>query len=357
MRTTVHRFCIAGTQSGAGKTTISLGLMAALRNRGLTVQPFKCGPDYIDAGHHRHAAGRRSRNLDSWMMPKEALQRSFERAIEDADVALCEGVMGLFDGAHPGRLDGSTAEISLWTDTPVVLVVNARAMAGSIAAIVTGFTHFERGITVCGVIANQVGSARHADILREALEAADLPPLLGSLPRDPGFSLPERHLGLVSETETSGTPERIARLASAVEKHVDLERLLSISARVRPPAWRETPEPAPTSLRLGLARDEAFHFYYEDNLDALRDRGVSLVEFSPIHDSGLPDNLDGLYFGGGFPEQFARQLSSNTSFRKSIERFATGRRPIFAECGGYMYLCRSIHMPDQTTWPLAGVLP
>ena len=352
-----HRFCIAGTQSGAGKTTVSLGLMAALRKRGFRVQPFKCGPDYIDTGHHRHAAGVRSRNLDSWMMPAKAVRDSFARGSTQADVAICEGVMGLFDGASPTGLSGSSAEIAKLIDSPVVLVVNARAMSRSIAALVAGFTHFEPGVNICGVIANQVGSEHHASLLREALASSSLPPLLGWLPRDPQFSLPERHLGLIADTEANSLQERIEVLAKAMERYIDLDLLLSTTSGSRPSLLNPHP-PRPTrDLRLGLARDPAFHFYYEDNLDALRSKGVELIEFSPLQDASLPRDLNGLYFGGGFPEQFAQELSSNQPMLKSIRDFAQQDRPIFAECGGFMYLCREIRMPDGTTWPLSGIIP
>lgn len=352
-----HSFCIAGTQSGSGKTTLTLGLMAALRRRGLTVQPFKCGPDYIDAGHHRHAAGRISRNLDSWMMPPASIPRAFQNACQGADVAVCEGVMGLFDGASATELKGSTAEIALLTQMPVVLVVDARAMARSIAALVAGYVHFEKDLKICGIIANRVGSAGHARILREALAAAGLPPLLGCLPRDEAFHMPERHLGLVADTEDSGVEERIEALASAVEAAVDIDQLLACSRNNNTKQAAAEARPAVASkLRLGLARDAAFYFYYEDNLDALRSRGVTLVEFSPLNDAALPEGLDGLYIGGGFPEQFSAELSANTAMHASLREFAASGRAIFAECGGYMYLCRSLEQPDGSRLPMAGVL-
>ncbi|WPJ94622.1 cobyrinate a,c-diamide synthase [Coraliomargarita algicola] len=352
-----HSFCIAGTQSGSGKTTLTLGLMAALRQRGLTVQPFKCGPDYIDAGHHRHAAGRISRNLDSWMMPPASIPATFQNACAGADVAVCEGVMGLFDGASSTELKGSTAEIALLTDMPVVLVVDARAMARSIAALVAGYVHFEKDLRVCGIIANRVGSEGHARILREALAAAGLPPLLGCLPRDEAFHMPERHLGLVADTEDAGVADRIETLATAVESAVDIDQLLECSRNLNTKKQAEVARSTvPVKLRMGLARDAAFYFYYEDNLDALRARGVELVEFSPLNDAALPEDLDGLYIGGGFPEQFSAELSSNIAMHAALRAFAESGRPIFAECGGYMYLCRSLELPDGNRLPMAGVL-
>jgi cobyrinic acid a,c-diamide synthase len=357
MGTPAHRFCIAGTQSGSGKTTLTLGLMAALRRRGLTVQPFKCGPDYIDAGHHRHAAGRISRNLDSWMMPAASIPSVFQNACQGVDVAVCEGVMGLFDGASSTELKGSTAEIALLTHMPVVLVVDARAMARSIAALVAGYVHFEKKLRVCGIIANRVGSEGHARILREALAAAGLPPLLGCLPRNEVFHMPERHLGLLADTEDSGIATRIDALATAVESAIDIDQLLEFSqnSNTNDPIEVAT-DAVPVKFRLGLARDAAFYFYYEDNLDALRVRGVELVEFSPLNDTALPDDLDGLYLGGGFPEQFSAELSTNTAMHTALREFAASGRPIFAECGGYMYLCRSLEQPDGSRLSMSGVL-
>jgi len=352
-----HRFCIAGTQSGAGKTTVTLGLMAALRRMGYAVQPFKCGPDYIDAGYHRHAAGRVSRNLDSWMMPKDALRQSFERASADADISVCEGVMGLFDGASASELNGSTAEIATLIQVPVILVVDARAMARSIAALVAGFVHFESSVQICGVIANRVGSAGHAAILREALASANLPPLLGAMPRAEQLAMPERHLGLVADTEDHDLTRRIERMADWVEAHVELRRLLDLTVNDGASCQIDDRHRMQSVCRLGLARDAAFHFYYEDNLDALRLRGVELVEFSPLEDRVLPADLDGLYIGGGFPEQFAEALSANEELATALRVFAQTGRPIFAECGGYMYLCRDIELPGGQRLPLTGVLP
>ncbi|CAA6679501.1 MULTISPECIES: cobyrinate a,c-diamide synthase [unclassified Lentimonas] len=357
MSALTHSFCIAGTQSGSGKTTLSLGLMAALKKRGLTVQPFKCGPDYIDAGFHHQAAGRRSRNLDSWMMPAASISTYFNNACNGADVAICEGVMGLFDGASASELTGSTAEIAQLTEMPVVLVVDARAMARSVAALVSGFANFEAGVSICAVIANRVGSERHAQLIRDALDAAGLPPLIGTLPRDASFTMPERHLGLQAHTELEQQAERLEALGAAVEAQVDIDRLLKLTTRPMTAA-AAIPSQAqqPTRVRLGLARDEAFYFYYEDNLDLLRSEGAELIEFSPLHDAQLPDGLDGVYIGGGFPEEFAAQLAENHSMRESLSRYAAEGGSIYAECGGFMYLCEEITFSDGRVFPMSGVL-
>ncbi|MDD5706638.1 MAG: cobyrinate a,c-diamide synthase, partial [Kiritimatiellae bacterium] len=362
-----------------GKTTLTLGLLAALKRRGHRVQPFKCGPDYIDPGHHRRACGIPSRNLDTWMMGVDGVRASFARAASATDVAVVEGVMGLFDGASADRLEGSTAHVCKLLDLPVVLAVDARAMARSIAPLVKGFAEFEPGVRLVGVIANNVSSDSHAELLRTALSAAGLPPLLGALPRRAAWEIPERHLGLVADTESGLTDEWFAALAEGIEKHVDLARLLELTKTVRPRDRREglgfgvqgsgnenarcsTLDVRRSTLdasacRLGLARDAAFHFYYEDNLDLLRAAGVELVEFSPLQDARLPPGLAGLYLGGGFPEMFAAQLQGNAAMRTAIADFADRGGHIYAECGGLMYLCASLTDRDGKSWEMCGVLP
>ena len=350
--------CIAATHSGAGKTTLTLGLLAALRRRGLRTQPFKCGPDYIDPGHHRRACGVISRNLDTWMMGEAGVRASYARAAATADVSVMEGVMGLFDGATPDRLDGSSAHVCKLLDIPVILTVDARAMARSIAPLVKGFAEFESGVRIVGVIANHVSTDSHAAILREALQAAQLPPLLGTLPRRPEWQIPERHLGLVAETESSGDASWFAALADGIEQHIDIDALLA-ACRTSRPARPDTAPTTPTQspVRLGIARDAAFHFYYQDNLEMLQAAGIELVPFSPLTDPLLPADLDGLYIGGGFPEMFAETLSNNTTMRADIHAFARQGGSIYAECGGLMYLCEKLVDQDERTWAMCDVLP
>ncbi len=351
--------CIAGTHSGVGKTTLTLGILAALRARGLQVQPFKCGPDFIDPGHHRRASGVVSRNLDGWMMGEEGVMESYARASGSADVAVVEGVMGLFDGASSSAIAGSTAHVCRMLDIPIVLVVNAKAMARSVAALVKGFVSFEEGSRIVGVVANNVSSERHAEILREALESASLPPLLGTLPTRESWHTPERHLGLVAESEESRGDEWFAELARDVENDLDLDLLLKMCEASRPlePAPQCCSDAVLPSVRIGIARDEAFHFYYEDNLDMLRRFGAELISFSPLHDNELPPGLDGLYIGGGFPEMFAQQLSANKDMRSSIKSFADQNGHIYAECGGFMYLCRQLTDMDGNSYDMCGALP
>lgn len=345
-------FVVAGTHSGAGKTTVSLGLMAALRRRGLTVQPFKVGPDFIDPMHHTRTCGRPSRNLDGWMLSPQANTERFGTATADADAAIVEGVMGLFDGVDGASDRGSTAEMAKLLGLPVVLVVDAGAMARSAAAVVHGYATYDPAVRVAGVIFNNVGGAAHAGMLRDAVTGSV--PVFGALPREDGIVVPERHLGLhlPHETEDAFT----ARLADLLEAHVDVEGLLE-RTRVEVVATSNgatlrSPSPA---VRVALARDEAFCFYYEDNLDILRAAGAELVPFSPIRDP-LPSGIGGVYIGGGYPELHAEQLAGNADTRKAIREFAAAGGPIYAECGGLMYLASVLEV-DGTSYPQCGVFP
>ena len=356
-------FCVAGAHSGAGKTTLTLGLLAAFKKRGYKVQPFKCGPDYLDPGHHQAACGVLSRNLDTWMMGKEAVLESFSRALVGHEVAVVEGVMGLFDGASATTLSGSTAEVALLLELPVILVVDARSMARSIAALVKGFVDFEPGLKIAGVVANNIGSERHREILEQALAAAALPQMVGALPRGVVPSLAERHLGLVTADQ-----ERDAviyqRLGEVVEEYLDLDLLVQ-KCRLSLPEYQLESErqellvrPASgRKVRVGIAKDQAFHFYYADNLDFLRRAGIELVEFSPLLESSLPENLQGLYLGGGYPELFAEQLSANFKMRQAVADFAENDGAIYAECGGLMYLSEKLVDQEGKEWAMSGVLP
>ena len=347
-------FLIGGTNSGSGKTTLSLGILRALFRRGLAPAPFKCGPDYIDPLFHHQAAGRISINCDTFLMGAEGVRRSFARSVAGSQAAVVEGVMGLFDGNAPGSLAGSSAEIAALLHIPVVLVVNARGMAGSIAPLVRGFSEWEPRVRIVGVIADNTGSAHHAGLLRGALERAGLPPLLGVLARDERLKLPERHLGLApSRLEESW----LDLLAETVENSIDLDRLLDLT-RVNVPSSEAGPGavPAPRA-RLGVARDEAFQFYYEENFALLRRFGVETVPFSPLRDEKLPDHLAGLWFGGGFPELYAETLSQNGSMLEAIRAFAGSGRPVYGECGGYLFLLEALTDFDGVRRPLLGLLP
>ena len=343
----IPRFMIAGTNSGSGKTTLTLGILRALKQRGMNVIPFKCGPDYIDPLFHRQAVGAVSWNLDVFL----GSEREFFRRTQGCDAAVVEGVMGLFDGIYPDRLDASCAELAAKLSLPVILTVNAQGIGGSIAPLVKGFAQWHPEVKIIGVLANKVGSARHAEILQKALESASLPPLLGYLLRDEHLILPERHLGLsVGRLDESWLNE----LAEKIERTVDLEKLLDMT-RGEIPCLPVEKEP-PANLRLGVAHDEAFCLYYEANLAALRQHGVEIVPFSPLHDPVLPENLDGIYLGGGYPELYMKDLNANETMLESIRHFAEDHF-VYGECGGYMYLLESLENFAGETLPGLGLLP
>ena len=353
----IPRIVIAGTQSGVGKTSLALGLVAALARRGLRVQTFKVGPDYLDPTYLALASGRPCYNLDGWMCGEVYVRQLFSRKAADADIAVIEGVMGLFDGADPAGLDGSTAEIARWLEAPVLLVANAHGAGRSFAATVHGFAGFEPGVRVAGVIANRTGSERHVGGLRASLSAASLPPLLGAVGRGALPELPSRHLGLVTADSSRVTHDILDRLADAVAAGVSLESVMEL-ARSAPALCRvAVPEKTPPGVRLGIARDAAFHFYYPDNLEALEQAGCELVPFSPLQDATLPQGLHGIYVGGGYPEEHAAALAANGGMLEAIRRFASGNRIVYAECGGLMYLSQGIETLDGARHPLLGLIP
>jgi len=348
---------IAGPASGVGKTTIALGLMAAFRRRGLAVQPFKCGPDFIDAGHHTRVCDRPSRNLDGWMLSSETNRAVFDEHARTSDVAIVEGVMGLFDGASSSG-EGSTAAMAKYLRLPVLLVVDASKMAASAAALVRGFQAFDPAVRIAGVVFNQVGGAGHYGLLRGALEQAGCAPSVGYLPSEASIRIPERHLGLYAAHEDVLSKAALDHLSSLMEQYVNLDRVLEIAALEED---HQTPAVAlgatGDAVRIAIARDRAFCFYYEDNLDALRAAGAEIVEFSPLGDRALPERTDAIYVGGGYPELYAAELSVNHSMRAAIEQFAKRGGPAYAECGGLMYLGRYLRLRDGPALAMAGVLP
>ena len=351
-----HRaIVIAGPASGVGKTTVALGLMAAFRRRGLTVQPFKCGPDFIDPGHHTRVCGRPSRNLEGGCCrPRRAV---FAERARTANIAIVDGVMGLFDGAR-GSGEGSTAAMAKHLRVPVLLVVDASKMAASAAALVHGFETFDPATRIAGVVFNHVGSAGHYGLLREALEHAGCAPAVGYLPHDALIGIPERHLGLHTADEEVWSGAALEHLSSLMEQFVDLDRVLEMAA-AREGYESPTIETcmARADARIAVPRDRAFCFYYEDNLDALRAAGAEIVAFSPLADHTLPDGTDALYIGGGYPELYAAELSANHSMRAAIRQFADSGGLIYAECGGLMYLGRHLRLRDGERCPMVGVLP
>jgi cobyrinic acid a,c-diamide synthase len=353
----IPRLVVAGTASGVGKTTVVVGLVAALRARGLRVAVFKCGPDYLDPTYHSRAAGCPCHNLDGWMMGKEAVLTTLGRSARGADIAIIEGVMGLFDGASPTSDEGSTAEIAKWLQAPVLLVVDTGGMARTIAAIARGFAEFDRDLALGGIVCNRVGSRGHLDLLRRTGAS---PPIVGGLPVESRYAFPERHLGLHTADRQSVPDAIIQPWGPLAEQWLDLPVILELARAAPPLPDGEAPRPrrvAPAGRRprIGLAFDEAFHFYYEDNLARLEGLGAELVRFSPVHDDRLPE-VDGLYFGGGYPETVAAELARNQAMIAAVRRFADWGGPIYAECGGLMYLAREIRARDAQRHAMVGLI-
>ncbi|TVQ16694.1 MAG: cobyrinate a,c-diamide synthase [Leptolyngbya sp. DLM2.Bin15] len=354
MQRQIPMVAIAGTQSGVGKTSVAIGLMRAWQRRGLRVQPFKVGPDFIDPGHHRLATGRISYNLDGWMLSPLVNRQTVYHACQDADVAVMEGVMGLFDG-YGDTEEGSTAQMAKWLKAPVLLVMDARAIARSAAALVQGYASFDPDVTVAGVICNRIGSASHLDRIQRAIAPLGIP-VLGGIPRQASVEIQRRHLGLWLAQEDHLAETYIDQLADLVETHLDLDQLLDLGRQAAPVCGTPMPQtPSASPVRLGIAQDEAFCFYYAANLERLQQAGAELVYFSPLSDR-LPDNLDGLYLGGGYPELHAERLANRDDLRSQLHEFAQAGRPIYAECGGLMYLSQGLITPEGRH-PWAGLLP
>lgn len=357
------RILIAGTHSGAGKTTLTLGLMAAFIKRGVRVQGFKCGPDYIDPAYHTAITRRPSRNLDSWMMSHDLVRQVFHHGSRGGDLSIIEGVMGLYDGKNPTSDEGSSAEISLITKTPVILVMNIKSMARSAAAIVKGFQSLNPKVNIVGVIANFAGSKGHGELVRQAIEQECGIPLLGVLTADQQIAIPERHLGLLPAMERGELEGLFTRLADLMEENMDLDSILTLAQEVEELEYSgieydpflSTKE---TSLvRIAVARDGAFNFYYPENLELLEAAGAELVYFSPVAGESVPEDVDGLYIGGGFPEEFAEQLGRNQKVSHSVKVAIQQGMPTLAECGGFMYLTEELENTDGTCYPMAGVIP
>jgi cobyrinic acid a,c-diamide synthase len=352
---------IAGTGSGVGKTSVTLGLIRALVRRGLRVQPFKVGPDYLDPTYLSLAAKRTCFNLDTWMCGKPYVQRLVSYKAKDANIFVVEGAMGLFDGAAPSSMEGSAAEIARLLDIPVVLVCDAGGQARSLAATVKGFATFEPGVEVKGVIANFCGSTGHVNLLKVALKSACAPSFLGGIEKGTLPGLQSRHLGLLPADESATTERTLESLADAVSSQISLNDLPTCASPVisYPPACSCSPLSSPSSatLRLGIAMDEAFRFYYRDNLCAFEDHGFALIPFSPLTEERLPHDVDALYFGGGYPELFADELSHNKSMIAAVRAFCLSGRPVYAECGGLMYLSEEIITLDGEHHEMARVLP
>ena len=346
---------ISGTGSGTGKTTFTIGLTKALQARGLKVSAFKCGPDYLDPGYHSFVTGKTCQNLDGWLMGKDSVISSFVSASQGSDISIIEGVMGLFDGHSPNSEAGSTAEIAKWLQIPTIILIDASGMAATFSAIATGMKDHDPQVPIRGFIANFLGSKSHLSIIK----TASIPlSVLGGFPKSYEHSFPERHLGLHSAGPDILTEEKLSFWKDLSEEWLDLEKILEIANSAPPiPSEGSTKTLTKTiDCKIGIAFDEAFHFYYEDNFNKLRDQGAELVFFSPLRNTKLPE-VDGLYFGGGYPEIFAASLTKNKTLIEDIRRFANSEKPIYAECGGLMYLSSEIQNIEGQSFPMVGLIP
>ena len=424
MRDNIPRVVIAGTQSGSGKTTLVTGLLAALKARGLRVQSYKVGPDYIDPGFHALASGRPAHNLDTWLVGEERLPALFAESMGDADLAVIEGVMGLYDGGRKGV--SSTAEVAKLLDAPVLLAIDCKSMGASAAAIALGFRAYDKDVEIAGVLLNRLGSSTHEAMIRSAMEGIQMP-VYGAVHRDDSLHLSERHLGLTPTTETEAAGV-VKKMGEAALRQVDVEGIVALAKTARalpqltppplgevapqgservaageilnpieriqnhdtalpsaasgisdrigakrrasayPPRMRSAPPPrgealgtcaftdtSGKKLRIAVARDAAFSFYYPTSLAVLERLGATLVPFSPLEDAALPEDVSGALFGGGFPEMFAEKLAANQSMRAAIRAAAARGLPIYAECGGYMYLMEELVDFDGNHHAMCGV--
>lgn len=372
----IPRVLIAGDRSSSGKTTISTGVMSVLRDRGYRVQPFKVGLDFIDPSYHTEVTGRRSRNLDGYLMSRDAVREVYSHAVEGADIAVIEGVRGLFEGLEATSDIGSTAQIAKILQCPVILVINARSITRSAAALISGYTSFDPEVNIAGVILNNIGSLRHADKARTAIETYTGIPVIGEVMRNDSMRISMRHLGLIPALEgrrkLNDFDANLTKIKHFMQKGVDIDQLISIAGSAPP-----LPKPEENIFkdrrsehnpRIGVAMDESFNFYYWDNLELLELAGAELIYFSPVNDNMLPE-VDGLYIGGGYPELFGRELEENTVMREAIKQASSEGLPVYAECGGLMYLTQEIrtdvsgkgnyHMAEMTggTFKMVGAIP
>lgn len=351
----IPRIVIAGVHSGVGKTTIVTGILSALAARGLNVQSYKVGPDYIDPGFHRLASGKNAHNLDTWLVPPETITEIFTSTAAGNDIAIIEGVMGLYDGGRSGV--SSTATVAKMLKAPVVLIIDAKSMGESAAAIALGFKIYDPDVNLAGVIINRLGSESHKLMVCEALAKVGIP-VIGSVFRNNGLTMPERHLGLTPVTEHDAA-STVVEMGRQIAEQVALDNLLDLAKTAgwlpgRSLAAQDRVNPA--TIRIGVAQDDVFTFYYPSSLEVLTEFGAELVPFSPLNDKQLPD-IDGIILGGGFPEMFVKELSGNVSMRNSILSAAKAGIPIYAECGGLMYLTRQIVDFNGQAHDMAGIIP
>jgi cobyrinic acid a,c-diamide synthase len=354
------RIMIAGTNSGVGKTTVTLGIMSAMVQKGIKVHGFKAGPDYIDPSHHTFVTGNASRNLDTWMMGENACLELFERSAANAEISVIEGVMGLYDGSIDSSGHGSSAHLTKLLNTPVILVVNARGVAQSAGAVVMGFTRFDKDVNLAGVILNNIASQNHYDYVKEAIEASCSVTVLGYLKKESDITIPERHLGLIPSEEQKVNSDLYDKLGQMVRKTINIDRLQELAGSAGAfPEYDKlifTERDSSLEVTVAVARDSAFCFYYQDDIDLFEALGAKIVEFSPLNDKSLPDGIDGIYMGGGFPELFADRLTKNESMMSSIFEANKQGTVIYGECGGMMYLLEKLIDCDGRSFKMSSVL-
>lgn len=359
----MKKIVIAGASSGIGKTTISLGLMRAFQNRNKTVQPFKVGPDYIDPMYHRYVTGNFSRNLDSYMLDDEQLKYVFKTAADKKDISIIEGVMGLYDGIGTDINKGSTSKISKVLKAPVIIVIDGKSLGASAAALVLGYKHLDKDVEIVGVIINNVKTSRHYSILKESIEKYCGIEVLGYLPPNENIKLESRHLGLFPCGEVESLDAKIDLIAQMMENYLDIDRIYELSesenitSSFELSMFCEDPEvrALANGKKIALAYDDAFNFYYQDNIELFEMIGAEVIKFSPLNDKELPE-ADLVYIGGGFPENFAKELESNYSMRISIKEAHENGMPIYAECGGLMYLGDYLLDTEGNHYDMVGAL-
>lgn len=353
-RVNIPRVVIAATQSSSGKTTVVTGILRALKNKGMKVQPFKVGPDYIDPSYHGMAAGRAGHNLDTWLVDESQINDLFASEAENADIAVIEGVMGLYDGGKNGI--SSTAQLAKKLQAPVILVINVQSMGDSAAAIALGFKLYDEEVNLAGVILNRLGSPTHKMLIEEAMARINVP-VFGAVYRDDSVHMPERHLGLTPAQENNAK-EIIEIISAKIAKEVYLDEIIKLACAAPPLEVQENKQSnAAKDIVIGVAKDKAFSFYYPASLKQLSDCGAKIEFFSPLEDETIPSNSSALIFGGGFPEIFADKLAANKSMLTSIRRANENKMPIYAECGGYMYLMQGIFDFDGNFHAMAGIIP
>ncbi len=354
----INSVMIAAPSSNSGKTTVTVGIMLALKNLGYSVQPFKVGPDYIDPGFHTYVTGNKSRNLDTVMGNKNIVREIFVKNSTGKDISIVEGVMGLFDGKSANSIRGSSFEISLLLNIPVILVIDISAMARSVTAIIHGFKNIDRRINLKGVILNRAGSDYHCRLVREAVEKINHVKVLGCIKNDDKLKINSRHLGLIPFVEDKLNGDYFSELNRVINNSINLNEIIKIS---KTGSTAGTSKPVIYSgirnkkVRIGIAYNRAFNFYYEENIEILKKYGAEIIYFDPIMDAELPD-VDGIYIGGGFPEIYAGELSGNRGMLNDIKNKIENYMPVFAECGGYIYLCSNINYGEKL-YPMVNVIP